>query len=201
METLRRNQRTVHQGLGVLPLLGSSDSTGLLSPYFQRNEMREEAPSRDIHLSLYMTNVKAIIFGFNFGSVNISPSVLFFQDDGTVIEDASGVVGTPLSGIDDYETLKTAVQSLIASYAVTQSYTITDYIWAIAPNVPPALANAPQAAIANAPADAVTNYNTITTLLGALTGAVNTANTKQNDIATKLNSLLSELRTLGLIAT
>lgn len=66
--------------------------------------------------------------------------------------------------------------------------------------VPSGLASAPQAAIVNAPADAVTNYNVLTTLLGSLTGAVNTANTKQNDIATKLNSLLTELRTLGLIA-
>lgn len=37
--------------------------------------------------------------------------------------------------------------------------------------------------------------------LGTLTGAVNEANGKQNAIATKLNTLLAELRTLGLIST
>lgn len=68
------------------------------------------------------------------------------------------------------------------------------------PDFFPGLVNAPQAAIADAPADATTNYNVLTTLLGTLTGAVNTANTKQNDIATKLNTLLAELRTLGLIS-
>lgn len=59
---------------------------------------------------------------------------------------------------------------------------------------------APQAAVSDCPADAVTNYNVITTLLGSLTGAVNTTNTKQNQIATQFNSLLAELRTLKIIS-
>lgn len=58
-----------------------------------------------------------------------------------------------------------------------------------------------QAAISDAPADAVTNYNVVTTLLGTLTGAVNTANAKQNQIATQLNLVLAALREHGLIAS
>lgn len=57
-----------------------------------------------------------------------------------------------------------------------------------------------QGAIADAAADAITNYNTVSTLLGALVGAVNIANTKQNELATKINSILTVLREHGLIA-
>lgn len=87
------------------------------------------------------------------------------------------------------------ISATIATYASSNSLTITSLS-----GVPGTLAGSPQAAITNCPADATTNYNVVTTLLGAVTGAVNTANTKQNQIATQLNSLLTELRTLGLIA-
>lgn len=51
-------------------------------------------------------------------------------------------------------------------------------------------------AATDAPTDAVTNYNVVTTLLGALVGAVNDANTKQNAIATKYNDLAGKFNTL-----
>lgn len=48
----------------------------------------------------------------------------------------------------------------------------------------------------DAPDDAITNYNVVTTLLGALTSAVNAANAKQNTIATNLNDLAEKYNTL-----
>lgn len=114
----------------------------------------------------------------------------------------STIAAVPLTGVSDTAGLILATEAVILDYANnTQSYGISaaDFIW-VANTGPKGLTTAPQAAITNAPADAVTNYNVVTTLLGSLTGALNTANTKQNDIATKLNTLLSELRTLGLIS-
>jgi len=97
--------------------------------------------------------------------------------------------------------LKSSIQTAVLSRASIQSYSLTasDIVYAVPSFTPDAISAAPQAAIANAPADAVTNYNVLTTVLGTLTGAVNTANAKQNEIATKLNTLLSELRTLEII--
>jgi hypothetical protein len=112
-------------------------------------------------------------------------------------------INVVLADVNTPQDLKALTEIGIADFATSQSMpTITEIVWLTQPAIVPAgLKNAPQAAIANAPADATTNYNTVTTLLGALTGAVNTANAKQNDIATKLNTLLAELRTLGLISS
>lgn len=95
----------------------------------------------------------------------------------------------------------------IVQYASDTSRTISasdiseDWAPLIASKVPAGMVNAPRPAVTDAPADAVTNYNVVTTLLGGVTGAVNTANTKQNDIATKLNSVLAALRSVGIIVT
>lgn len=101
---------------------------------------------------------------------------------------------------DNTQQFAAAVNSDIVAEALTRGYTgftAADINWL---NAPALLNNAPQSAITDAPADATTNYNILTTLLGTLTSAVNTANTKQNDIATRFNTLLAELRTLGLIS-
>lgn len=110
------------------------------------------------------------------------------------------------SGITTPAGYDAAVMAAAAAYASTNGlssvikcYTTPSDLSAL--GIPAGMVHAPQAAIADSPADATTNYNTITTLLGALTGAVNTANTKQNAIATQLNTLLAELRTLGLITS
>lgn len=102
--------------------------------------------------------------------------------------------------ISDVETLGQAEAAVAAinTYASTNSLTVSSLSGMRSPH---GLSLAPQSAITDCPADATTNYNTVTTLLGSVTGAVNTANTKQNQIATQLNSLLAELRTLGLIST
>lgn len=99
--------------------------------------------------------------------------------------------------------LKSLVETAILDRSTVQSYgmSASDIKWGI-PTASPALLNlAPMTGIADAPADAVTNYNIVTTLLGTLTSAVNTANTKQNDIATKLNSVISALETVGILVT
>lgn len=94
--------------------------------------------------------------------------------------------------------LKGLVEAQVLARSVDQSHGITaeDIVYA----APSFLSAIPGAAITDAPADAVTNYNVLTTLLGTLTGAVNEANAKQNDIAEKLNTLLAHLRTAGIIA-
>lgn len=48
----------------------------------------------------------------------------------------------------------------------------------------------------NAPTDAITNYNTVTTLLGLLVSAVNDANTKQNAIGTNANAIAANVNYL-----
>lgn len=55
--------------------------------------------------------------------------------------------------------------------------------------------------VGDSPADATTDYDPVTTILGALVSAVNDANTKQNDIATKLNEVIAALKTVGILKT
>lgn len=117
--------------------------------------------------------------------------------DGTNITPEYGY-NINVSAVTSAAQMRAAFATAIVAGAPS-SMTAADIIW-LTDLAPDGMVGAPQAAISDAPADAVTNYNTVTTLLGALTGAVNTANSKQNDIATKLNSLLAELRTLGLIS-
>lgn len=152
--------------------------------------------------------MKAFIERIDAGGTNdCGVGCTFTENDGTFVDRPSSMP-VSFAGITSDAGWNAAIIAAINLYASNHSYNLDGGIfWAfttiqkLLAAVPAGLANAPQAAIANAPADATTNYNTITTLLGALTGAVNTANTKQNDIATRLNSLLSELRTLGLIAS
>lgn len=92
--------------------------------------------------------------------------------------------------------LSATITAALNAYASTNSLTVASI-----KGLPGTLAGAPKAAITDCPADAVTNYNVVTTLLGSVTGAVNTANTKQNQIAVQLNTLFAELRALGIIST
>lgn len=136
---------------------------------------------------------------------SFAPSVAYM--DGSTLVEYAGMDGIEVGTSTTQKQLVEKAETAIKIYAAASSYPIGNSIvwpWTLQKDldalIPAGLANAPQAAIANSPADAVTNYNVVTTLLGSLTGAVNAANTKQNDIATKLNALLAELRTLGLIS-
>lgn len=141
--------------------------------------------------------MKAVVYGysFEFSPNRLHPKVYYLNDDGSLVENDQGAVDINSSEVDNTDDFISRIKSGIETYAANQSYTIDEWIWMI-----PKLGSTPQAAISDAPADAVTNYNVVTTLLGTLTGALNTANTKQNDIANKLNTLLSELRAAKIIS-
>lgn len=198
-----RGQTTAPHGHGTLRLSGS-----VLSPYFQTVAYtREEAPDRDSNLSLD-SMAKKVMIGALVAPVTSETSftcALAGYDDsgGEVLHENQFTI--PLTNGTSTDELVNYLVSFAVTWANAspRSYGITaaDVIRPAAMWVPNGVTGAPLAAIADAPADAVTNYNVLTTLLGTLTGAVNDANTKQNDIATKLNAIISRLETLGLIAT
>lgn len=173
--------------------LGPSGS--VISPYFQRTlsgNMREKVnPDGDNNLSLSYMDFLIDSWGVAGGNPYI---IISWWNSSNVFQNSDLVFMT----FSDVRTngLTATATTAINAYGTTNSITVSSIR-----GLPGTLAGAPQAAIANAPADAVTNYNVVTTLLGAVTSAVNTANDKQNQIATQLNSLLTELRTLGIIAT
>lgn len=95
--------------------------------------------------------------------------------------------------------IKTAIETELLSHAVAQSYTMvaSDIVYVI-PNF---ITANKSANVTNAPADAPTNLNVITTLLGTLVGEVNSTNSKQNEIASKLNSVLACLKAHNIMAS
>lgn len=78
--------------------------------------------------------MKALIgaLAIDFPSQKVYPSALaFYNDDGTIVEDASGLVAVNLSVVDDQATYQSSIISAIMGYAVAQGYSVTDYIWGI----------------------------------------------------------------------
>jgi len=110
-----------------------------------------------------------------------------FLDGGSIVEIGNMDVwfDSPVNVTDD-ASFRSAIQTRILAYATAQSYSMTasDIIWGLSSG-PTALADTPQPAITNAPADANDQLQYGNDTLGALTGAVNTANTKQNDYCYK----------------
>lgn len=149
-----------------------------------------------------MIHVDALVlqYGINTNDMN---AITIFLASGAVVEIATGIVVNYPDPIT-VDSLAVATKSAVTSYGTGQGYIIDNFVQTFSPEWTSAVnafaSNLPQAAITDCPADAVTNYNVVTTLLGSLTGAVNTANTKQNQIATQFNNLLAELRTLKIIA-
>lgn len=202
MYALQHTQTIVPHCNGALRL------GGLISPYFQLTAARKRNPLRDIKITPSIMTLTAKIAGYTAAASSVNVQVFLESSDGTI--NVGTVLSLPTAYTDTDVTIEaavaTAINSLCASISLPNPSTIDwlfstpgDVAAAIAATVPSGLSAAPQAAITDCPADATTNYNTVTTLLGAVTGAVNTANTKQNQIATQLNTLLAELRTLGLI--
>lgn len=188
MITLRRSQRTELHAHGVLPLSGS-----VLSPYFQIvASTRKGYPGRDTNLSL--TYMDFLIDGW--GASGGNPYLIVSWWDSSNTFQNSSVVFMTFADVRA-NGLANAAIAAINAYAVANSLTVAS----IKGLLDAPLIGSPKAAIADAPADAVTNYNVVTTLLGTLTSAVNTANAKQNQIATQLNTLLAELRSLNIIST
>lgn len=159
------------------------------------------APQRaGLQVQTKISMTKMFIVGFDAGGGDLNV-IGFLKDSNDTLTGTYGATFQPAIG-DNKAQVKVKAEAALVQYLTDASISLPDSTeWIVDDFAPAGLANAPQAAIANAPADAVTNYNTVTTLLGGLTGAVNTANSKQNDIATKLNALLTELRTLGLISS
>lgn len=147
--------------------------------------------------NLILKIMQAFVVSYTLQASQLIVGVGFYS--GSSLISTHGITVPNPSSFSDTD-LRNAIVTEVLAYATSQSYSMTadDVVTTISPTG--FLQNAPQAAIADCPADAVTNYNVVTTLLGSLTGAVNTANTKQNDIATRLNSLFAELRTLKIIA-
>lgn len=143
-----------------------------------------------------ITTMQAFIVQYLLHSTTIDV-ILGYYNGGSLVSTASVNVANPNPFTDGL--FRDAINTGVLADAAGKSYSLTaaDIVHNISPTA--FMNNAPQAAIADCPADAVTNYNVITTLLGSLTGAVNAANTKQNEIATKLNSLLAANRVEGLI--
>lgn len=200
-------QTIAHEYMRGFSLLGCGFQVGIPSPYFHTIDTRKKATSRNIRFIPKTMNLKALITGYSISGAQPNVSLFFESDDSSI--EAGVTLPISIAYSDNDVAIQAKIATVINNFCSTNSLpaptidwlvtTPTDLAAALAA-IPTGLSNAPQAAIADAPADAVTNYNTVTTLLGAVTGAVNTANSKQNDIATKLNSLLTELRTLGLIS-
>lgn len=145
--------------------------------------------------------IKAFLLGYQPDSATIDVTAIVKDSNNPSVAVTLGVPLT-ITASDTTTTINASIQSTVQAYCTLNGFPVpTVFEWFVAPSTSglAGLVNAPQAAITDCPADAVTNYNVVTTLLGGLTGAVNTANTKQNQIATQLNALLAELRTLGLI--
>lgn len=188
MAPTRYCQTTARHGHGVLRLPVSG---AILSPFWHTRDLSRVGAGRNIKLFLnhmdFLIDSWGVTAGNPYAIISWWDNTNAFQSSDFIFMTFANVRTNGLSA-----TIITAVNAYAAGHSL---------IVASIKGLPETLPGMPQAAIADAPADATTNYNTVTTLLGSLTGAVNTANTKQNDIATRLNSLFAELRTLGIIAT
>lgn len=102
---------------------------------------------------------------------------------------------TALQGVDVTEQASITSNGATIATQATQLATLTTTVNGKTSKSSFSMADLAAHGVSAAPADATTNYNVVTTLLGSLTGAVNTANTKQNDIATRLNAVMTWLDT------
>lgn len=88
---------------------------------------------------------------------------------------------------------KADVVASYTAYATTNSYTISRVLGL------ELLSADPGSHIADAATNNPTNLNVVTTLLGAVTGQLNTSNANLNDLATKYNTLLNVLEDHGIL--
>lgn len=142
--------------------------------------------------------IKAYILRFSTNTTKAGVDVLLEDDSGPYTLCANVVLNTgstdTLSSI--VALVEPAVDAFIFSNLAVHPASIQ---WLFTPLAPLTLSAAPQAAIANSTNNLPTNFNLVSGILGVANG-LNDANTAQNDMATKFNTLLSELRTLGLIS-
>lgn len=182
MRTLRHEQTSARNSVVCGRLLGSTPS-----PYM--TDLNGIGTKQEY--KLFLTTMDALIVGVYIISGVPNIAVSFYD---TSAHTYSSTQILPMSEADiaanGYEA---TVEATINAYAAGNSFSVTKFMGGI----PAGLKNAPQAAIADSTTNLTTNYNLVSGVLGLATG-LNSANTAQNDMATKLNTLLSELRTLGL---
>lgn len=152
-----------------------------------------------------MNNQNAVILGWASDMPGID--IYFKHWDAVAPYTDQGADTVPLSlTLDDTTTQADILAAAIAAindFATNQGFTfdriftMMDTDAEVAAKVAEILPQ--QSAIANAPADANTTLSGL--LIGALTGELNASNTKQNDIASKLNAVIAALRAVGIIAT
>lgn len=78
--------------------------------------------------------MKAIVYSVSSdpGSQRVHPNVMFYNDNGTVVEDAQGSIDFPLSLIDDQTSFISGLESKIDDYATLNSYTVEKpYVWGV----------------------------------------------------------------------
>lgn len=75
--------------------------------------------------------VKALIYDIimDVGNSRVHPAILFYLDDGTVIENQAGSIDVDLFNVDDQNSYQTQILTAVVAYAVSQSYSIDQYIW------------------------------------------------------------------------
>lgn len=59
------------------------------------------------------------------------PSTIFYNDDGSIVRDATGQFSINLSDIDNQSTFRSQVETAISSYATSQSYSVSDIVTAV----------------------------------------------------------------------
>lgn len=138
-------------------------------------------------------NTVAWVVQYGLGGSSFNAGVGFYQG-GTLVGGIGITVSNPNPMSDT--AVNTALDTAIATYASGQGWTLTDTIHSIPPKV--AIFGG-QGAIADTSTGAPTNLNILTTLLGTLTGQVNSTNTQLNDVCARFNTLLAELRTAKVI--
>lgn len=135
MVTTRHSQRTVRQGLGVLPLSGtdSSAQAGVPSPYFHTPTMRKEAPDRDTKLSLKLMAVNhALIRGIDDGPSGQMYLTIYYEDgtSGAVVEVTTQAFS--VVGITTRAAFIAAAENTATNYATAQGYSLTGgVVWSL----------------------------------------------------------------------
>lgn len=99
------------------------------SPYYQRLIRDRRLTGRDKNISL--SYMKAIIYSYAPGGSILDVNTIFYNDDGSFVEDASLTFGPSFSDIDDQASFQALVIAQVQSYASNHSYTVSDYIWGV----------------------------------------------------------------------
>lgn len=169
-------------------------TNGVSSPYFQVKRPQRRIGTDGIRILILVIMAKRAII---FPSINGNQIEVDYQVWTDSTYNAQFGFNYSPSGDVTGQALLASIGAAVVTNAATHSHTLDSTMF----NTfgPIGLTTSPQAAIGNATNNLPTNFNLVSGLLGVANG-LNDANTAQNDMANKFNSLVSELRTLGLIS-